>query len=99
MTTKPDRIILTGYPDIAIPPGEFLQEESEFRGISAEQLAARCGQSVEYIQRVFTGRQEITPDLAASLERALPGTQAYFWLKKEQFYQETLAHNNLTRPT
>ncbi len=31
------------YPDVAIPPGEYLAEEIEARGISQKELAGRMG--------------------------------------------------------
>jgi plasmid maintenance system antidote protein VapI len=36
MVTKTD-----AYPDVAIPPGEYLAEEIEARGISQKELARR----------------------------------------------------------
>lgn len=97
MTTKSSPRRRAGYSDLAIPPGEGLQEETEYRGISTQQLADRCGEPVEYIQRVFNGQQEITPALAQNLEKIL-GIPAQTWRNREQLYQETLAHNNQIRP-
>lgn len=97
MTTKSSPRRRAGYSDLAIPPGEGLQEETEYRGISPQQLADRCDEPVEYIQRVFTGRQEITPAFAQNLEKIL-GIPAQTWLNLEQLYQQTLAHNGQTRP-
>ena len=51
MTTKKNRI----YSDYASPPGEFLQEETEARGISAKELAEHCGESVDLMNEVFRG--------------------------------------------
>ena len=97
MTTKSSSRRRAGYSDLAIPPGEGLQEETEYRGISPQQLADRCGEPVEYIQEVFTGQQEITPALAQNLEKIL-GIPAQAWLNLEQLYQQTLAHNKQSRP-
>ena len=94
MTTKKNRI----YSDYASPPGEFLQEETEARGISAQELAECCGESVEFMNEVFRGSQEITPELAAKLGQALVGIGAYFWLNLEENYQETLRRNGESRP-
>lgn len=86
MTTKKNRI----YSDYASPPGEFLQEEAEARSISTKELAERCGESVDFINELFRGAREITPELAVKLEQALAGIGAYFWLNLEADYQETL---------
>ena len=94
MTTRKNRI----YSDYASPPGEFLQEETEARGISAKELAECCGESVDFMKEVFRGAREITLELAAKLEQALVGIGAYFWLGLEEDYQETLRRNGESRP-
>ena len=86
------------YSNVAIPPGASLQEESEFRGISAQELAELCGKSVEDIRGIFRGAQEITPEVAAKLEQALEGISATFWLNREARYQETLRRIGENRP-
>ena len=93
MMTKSNR----RYSNVAIPPGEGLQEETEFRGISAAELAELCGEPVENIRQVFRGSREITPELAESLEKVL-GIGAYIWLALEKDYQETLERIGETRP-
>lgn len=99
MTTKSNRRRLTGYSNLAIPPGESIAEEAECRGISPERMADLCQISPATLQRIYAGRQEITPALAESIAQAFPGTQASVWLNLEQLYQETLAYNNQTRPS
>ena len=94
MATKKNRI----YSDYASPPGEFLQEESEARGISTEKLAECCEESVDFMNEIFRGAREITPELAAKLEAALLGIGAYLWLNLEEDYQETLRRNGESRP-
>ena len=93
MTTKSGRL----YSNIAIPPGESLKEETEFRGITAQEMAALCGESVENIEAVYRGAREIDPELADKLEKAL-GIGAYIWLGLEEDYQETLRRNGESRP-
>ena len=91
---NPTSAILIGQS----PRGRGLQEETEFRGISAEQLAELCDEAVENIKQVFKGSREITPDLAESLERIL-GIKAYIWLGLEENYQETLERIGEVRPS
>ena len=93
MTTKGNRL----FSDMAIPPGESLEEEIEVQGISPEELAGLCGVPVENLKQVFRGSREITPDLAARLEKVL-GIKASFWINLEGIYQETLARTGEVRP-
>ena len=93
MTTRGKRI----YSDWPIPPGEGLQEEAEFRGISAQEMAGLCGVSVETLEAVYRGAREITPDIAEKLENAL-GIGAYIWLGLEEDYKETLRRAGESRP-
>ena len=78
--------------DLAIPPGEFLAEEIEARGMTATELASRLGRSVQCIEGVVAGREEITEALAGELEAAL-GLSAAFWLLLERDYRRTLARD------
>ena len=73
---------------MAIPPGVGLEEEIGARGISPEKLAELCGESVETIRQIFKGSQEITPGLAAKLEKAVVGIKASFWVNLEARYKE-----------
>ena len=93
MTTKKNRI----YSDYASPPGEFLEEETEARGISMKELADSCEESVDFMKEVFRGAREISPAMADKLEKAL-GIGAYFWLNLEVDYQETLRRIGGSRP-
>ena len=93
MTTKGKRI----NSDWAIPPGEGLQEEAEFRGITTREMAELCGESVKNIEGVYRGAREITSELADKLEKIL-GIGAYVWLGLEEDYQETLRRNGESRP-
>ena len=80
------------YSNLAIPPGEGLLEEIEFRGISPQELAATLGLSVDAMNEVITGDRAITPDIAVSLADAL-GISAQFWLNGEAHYRATIAHD------
>ena len=84
MTTEaPPRSVL------AIPPGEFLREELEARGMTQRSLADQMGRSARAVGEVIRGRRPITPGLALDLERAL-GASAEFWLNLEARYQLAL---------
>ncbi len=88
MTTSNEQL----YSDWAIPPGEGLLEEIEFRGISPQELASSLGLRVEAVNELIVGERAITPDIAASLEITL-GIPAQFWLNLEARYRATLARN------
>ena len=73
------------------------EETAEFRGISPQEVAALCDESVEIIEAVYRGAREITTPLAEKLQEAL-GIGAYFWLNLEADYQETLRRAGERRP-
>ena len=78
--------------NLAIPPGEFLEEELEARGLSREALAAGLGVMVQVIDEIICGDRAITPETAAGLDEFL-GLSALFWLNSEARYRLTLANN------
>lgn len=80
------------YSDLAIPPGEGLLEEIEFRGILPQELAVSLGLRVEDVNELIVGDRAITPDIAARLEVVL-GIPAQLWLNLEARYRTTLARN------
>ena len=79
------------YPDVAIPPGEYLAEEIEARGISQKELARRMKRPLNAINEIVNGKKAITAETALQLEEALPGIAARFWLNLEMDYQLTKA--------
>ena len=79
------------YPDIAIPPGEYLAEEIEARGISQKDLAERMGRPKNVINEIVNGKKAITAETALQLETAMPEIQARFWLNLETDYRLTKA--------
>ena len=81
------------YPDIAIPPGEYLAEEIEARGISQKELARRMGRPVNTINEIINGKKAITAETALQLEAVMPEIPARFWLQLETDYQLTKALN------
>ena len=79
------------YPDIAIPPGEYLAEEIETRGMSQRELARRMGRPVNAINEIINGKKAITAETALQLEATIPEISARFWLNLETDYQLTRA--------
>ena len=93
MTTSSRRL----FSNLAIPPGETLAEELEFRDIPPIAIAERLGWSGDLMFKIFTGEQAITPDIAAGLEQEL-GISAELWLNLEGRYRETLARIAANKP-
>ena len=86
MATRTD-----AYPDVAIPPGEYLGEEIEARSISQKELARRMRRPVNAINEIINGKKAITAETALQLESAMPEIPARFWLNLETDYQLTKA--------
>ena len=79
------------YPDIAIPPGEFLAEEIGARGLSQKELAKRMGRPANAINEIINGKKAITAKTALQLETVMPEIPARFWMNLEADYQLTKA--------
>ncbi len=77
------------YPDIAIPPGEYLAEEIEVRCISQKELAKRMGRPVNAINEIINGKKAITAETALQLEEVMPEIPARFWLNLETDFELT----------
>jgi len=77
------------YPDIAIPPGEYLLEEIEARGLSQKELAKRMGRPLNAINEIINGKKAITVETALQLEEVMPEIPARFWLNLETDFQLT----------
>jgi len=86
MVTKTD-----AYPDIAIPPGEYLAEEIEARGLSQKELARRMRRPLNAINEIINGKKAITAETALQLEEVMPEIPARFWLNLETDFQLTKA--------
>lgn len=79
------------YPDVAIPPGEYLAEELEARGMTQRELARCMGRPVNVINEIINGKKAITAETALQLEVVIPEISARFWLNLETDYQLTRA--------
>jgi HTH-type transcriptional regulator / antitoxin HigA len=86
MVTKTD-----AYPDVAIPPGEYLLEEIEARNLSQKELARRMGRPLNAINEIIKGKKAITAETALQLEEVMPEIPARFWLNLETDFQLTRA--------
>ena len=86
MVTRTD-----AYPDVTIPPGEYLAEEIEAREISQKELARRMGRPANAINEIINGKKAITADTSLQLEAVMPEIPARFWLNLETDYQLTKA--------
>jgi HTH-type transcriptional regulator / antitoxin HigA len=82
---------ISAYPDVAIPPGEFLLEEIQARNISQKELARRMGRPTNTINEIVNGKKAITAGTALQLEEVMPEISARFWLNLESEYQLTKA--------
>ena len=77
------------YPDIAIPPGEYMAEEIGTRGISQKELAKRMRRPPNTINEIINGKKVITVETALQLEDVMPQISARFWLNLGTDYQLT----------
>jgi HTH-type transcriptional regulator/antitoxin HigA len=82
---------LHDYADIAIPPGEYLAEEIQERGISQKELSRRMGRPLNAINEIINGKKVITAETALQLEDVMPEIPARFWLNLEADFQLTRA--------
>ncbi len=72
--------------DLAIPPGEYLEEVLEETGINQAELARRMGRPPQAINEIIRGDKAITPDTSIQLEKVL-GVPAYIWVSLEAEYR------------
>ena len=70
-------------------PGDTIQEQIDYIGMSQAELAERMGRSVSKLNELIKGKAPITKETAVKLEYVL-GIDASFWLNLEKHYQEEL---------
>jgi len=80
------------YSDLAIPPGEYLEEVISELGMTKNELARRMNRPAPKLSAIFTGEKSITPDTALQLEKVV-GVPAHIWTGLEAEYRLTLARN------
>ena len=78
--------------NLAIHPGELLEEEIEFIGMTQSELAERMGVSVHVVSEVIQGKRDITDEVAVKLEKVL-GSLAHIWVNSQSRYDFTKARN------
>ena len=78
------------YSDLAIPPGEFLEEVIEELAITKKELAQRMNRPASKLSAIFSGDKAITPETALQLENVV-GVPAHIWTGLEDEYRLTLA--------
>ncbi|MCD6116948.1 HigA family addiction module antidote protein [bacterium] len=78
--------------DLAIPPGEYLEEVIYSLGMTKNELACRMSRPAPKLSAIFTGDKAITPDTALQLEKVV-GVPAHIWTGLEAEYRLTLARN------
>lgn len=82
----------TVHSNLAIPPGEFLEEVIEDLGMTKDELARRMGRPATKLSPIFSGVKAITPETALQLEQVV-GVPAHIWTGLESEYRLTLARN------
>ena len=86
-------------PVMAIHPGEVLGEELKSRGISQKEFAESVGMQATHLSALIHGMRNITPALAAKLEKGLPGITASFWLGLQAQYNLDVSRKKLKTST
>ncbi len=84
------------HSDLAIPPGEFLEEVIADLDMTKDELARRMQRPPAKLSAVFNGDKAITPETALQLEKVV-GVSAHIWLGLESEYRLTLARNQARR--
>jgi len=78
--------------DLAIPPGEYLEEVLSELGMTKNELARRMNRPAPKLSAIFSGEKTITPDTALQLEKVV-GVPAHIWAGLEAEYRLTLARH------
>ena len=90
MTIREDNRV---YSDLAIPPGELLEEEIAAICMTQHELAERTGRPLQAINEIIRGKKAITHQTALQLENVL-GIPAHVWVNLQSTYDLTNARKN-----
>jgi HTH-type transcriptional regulator/antitoxin HigA len=82
----------TIHSNLAVPPGEYLEEVLGELGMSKSDLARRMGRPATKLSPIFKGEKRITPETALQLEKVV-GVAARIWTGLESEYRLALARN------
>jgi plasmid maintenance system antidote protein VapI/Zn-dependent peptidase ImmA (M78 family) len=77
-------------PDWLSAPGGTILDLLEERGMSSNDLAGLLGYSVERTEKLISGKEAITRDVAALLSNQVGGSKK-FWLSREMNYRNEVA--------
>jgi HTH-type transcriptional regulator/antitoxin HigA len=80
------------HSDLAVPPGEYLEEVLEELGWTKKELSQRLDRPAPKLSQIFNGKKAITPQTALQLEDVV-GVPAHIWLGLEDEYRLVLARN------
>lgn len=80
----------TYISDLAIHPGEFLEETLEEIGMTQGELANRLGRPIQAVNEIIKGKKSVTSTTALELEDVL-GIPSHIWIGLESEYQIVLA--------
>ena len=83
------RVTESKESNAVIPPGLFIRDELEARGMSQRGLAAAMQRPVNTIHEIIVGKKAITPRTALELEHALE-IPAHIWVRLEADYRLAL---------
>lgn len=78
------------HSNLAIAPGEYLEEVLSELGMTKDELANRMGRPATKLSPIYKGQKAITPDTALQLEKVV-GVPAHIWTGLEAEYRLVLA--------
>ncbi len=71
------------------PPGEYLAEEIQERGIFSKGISQAHGRPINAINEIINGEKAITAETALQFDEVMPEIPARFWLNLETDFQLT----------
>ena len=77
-------------PNYAVPPGAFLEEWLQERGVSREELALRLRRPAKTIEELIKGQVPLRQPTAVPLAR-ITGVEACFWTNAERLFRQRAA--------
>ncbi|HEY6000187.1 MAG TPA: HigA family addiction module antitoxin [bacterium] len=87
---------MAAHSDLAIPPGEYLEEVIGELGMTKDELATRMARPATKLSQIFKGEKAITADTALQLEKVV-GVPAHIWLGLESEYRLSLVRQEKAR--